>query len=179
MQLQISARIAMPEPYTTGTRFMRVYRKSAKEAVKLALLEYRQGDFKEHFSRAARSRFNHKKRSARYKAKKRKQYGSVTDLVKSGTTRDHMLMQRPKVTVQGEAGSALYGTMYLKFPFPVTQATDNPRGVSIQQMKIELATWDQKALQRIQRSFKRHFHSELRRNLQKSPTILKRIKRYL
>ena len=175
---RIDAQISMPAPYTSGSRFARAYRAAAKDALKTTLLQYRQTDFKEHIKQTNRSKFNHKPRSKGYKAYKKRVHGSITDLKKTGETKGHMLSQVPKISIGGTASTRLSGTMSLKFPFPVP-AVEKPGGVTIRQMALEIGSWDMAAVNKANKNFLRHFNSELKRRLQNSPTIYKRVKNYL
>jgi len=167
---KITGSTEMPAVLVDGARFQRAYISALKSATRLALQEYQQGKFNEHFKKTNRREFKHAKRRDSYKSVKRRKFGSITDLVKTGKTREYMRLQRAKISTKGNFSQGVSATMYLKFPFPVADA-ENPKGVGPAQMRKEIEAWSPKTESAVARSLHRHFVSELLEKLEKSPKL--------
>tara|TARA_R100000808_G_C2130121_1_gene139454 strand:+ start:356 stop:895 length:540 start_codon:yes stop_codon:yes gene_type:complete len=174
----LKARTFMPKLLVDSARFKRAHIACVKKAVRLTLLEYQQTDLKQHFKATNRQKYNHQKRRDSYKAMKRRKYGSITDLKKTGKTERYMKTQRAKVAVRGNQTSNISGTMFLRFPFPITAKDNNPRGVAPRQMMKEIETWAREERVRAAKNFERHYISEMKDKLKNSPTHLATFKSY-
>ena len=172
----MKAKTFMPKLLVDSARFKRVHTACVKKAVRLTLLEYQQTDLKQHFKATNRQKYNHQKRRDSYKAMKRRKHGSITDLKKTGRTERYMKTQRAKVTVRGNQTSKISGTMFLRFPFPITAKDNNPKGIAPKQMMKEIETWARYERVRAAKNFERHYISLMKKELAKSPTHLKTFK---
>ena len=168
----MKAKTFMPKLLVDSARFKRAHISCVKMAVRLTLLEYQQTDLKQHFKSTNRQKYDHQKRRPSYKAFKRRKYGSITDLKKTGRTERYMKTQRAKVTVRGNQTSKISGTMFLRFPFPITAKDNNPKGVAPRQMMKEIETWARYERVRAAKNFERHYISEMKKKLKSSPKHL-------
>lgn len=67
-----------------------IWNAMVKNSVRDALVFHHQNHIPRHFKRDARTRYNHKPRNEKYKAWKKRRFGSIIDLVMTGSTRDKM-----------------------------------------------------------------------------------------
>lgn len=83
----------------------RVWNKINKDAMKVALMHHHNTHMPRHFKRDARQRYSHKERNAKYKAWKKRKFGSLIDLVMSGSTRDKITKAGgyDRITIGGAA----------------------------------------------------------------------------
>tara|TARA_R100000808_G_scaffold24931_1_gene59486 strand:- start:15888 stop:16463 length:576 start_codon:yes stop_codon:yes gene_type:complete len=141
---EVGFAITAPAPIHDSARFMRIHNRASKNAVRTTLLKHRLEVLPKHFQRGNRSRYDHMPRKTRTRTVKKQKFNSVTDLVKTGKTRDHMTSQFPVIRVGGSAQSVMKGTMHLTFPFPVNLEMDggkDGKGVTQAQMAKEIGAW--------------------------------------
>lgn len=136
-------------PQRSADLARRHHNKYAKEALGEAVEKWHQHKqgFPEHFTRAAREKFNHFPRTARYKRYKQRRYHSTIDLVKTGRTKRRMLSQW-KLRLGGSAtGGNLNVTLVLSFPFKGGTGSFRKEGttqsVTIEKMITELQRFDE------------------------------------
>lgn len=100
----------------------RVWNKIVKDAVREALVYHHNTHIPRHFKRDARQRYEHKPRSEKYKAWKKRRFGSLLDLVLTGRTRDKLTKPQgyDKIVVGGAAEGgkkSLEGKLIYQFGF--------------------------------------------------------------
>jgi len=132
-----------------------------------------------HFKQTNRNKYDHAERTEYTKALKRQRHGSITDLVKTGATRDHMTSFRPKIRIGGAAvnkeGTGLLSlTMELRFPFPVRFDTSE-RGVNMIQMASEIARWTDDEIKDAANDFAKVFAVEFGLLIARAPKIKKKL----
>lgn len=83
----------------------RIWNKMVKDSVRETLTFHHNKHMPRHFKREARARYNHKPRSEKYKAWKKRRFGSITDLVMTGSTRDKLTKANgfDRITIGGAA----------------------------------------------------------------------------
>ncbi len=134
--------IVAPDPMVNSARFLRIHNRISKNALKAVLLWHWETNTPKHFKQHARGKYDYAERSRGYKAKKRAKFGSITDLVKSGRTRDALTTQLPRVSVRGSSEKILFGRAKLaRFPFPVSKDVKDPRRVTVEKMADEIVRW--------------------------------------
>ncbi len=117
--------------------------------VKLALAEamnrHHKNVIPEHFKATARDKYHYRERNTAYKKAKMKRYGSRTDLVKTGESKEFMTHNRT-ITVAGAAEGGktpIKATITMRFPFKggtgrQRYKQDSAGGVGIDQMIKEV-----------------------------------------
>lgn len=107
--------LEIPAPLIDGEEMERLHNRSARRAMRDTLLHHHKKRLPEHFKQTARHRYGYAARKPKYKAQKRRQFGSITDLVKTGRMRDQMLNAPPKPILTGSAGrGVLTGRILLR-----------------------------------------------------------------
>ena len=152
--------ITVPDTFADGTRSKRVHDKAVKLALESALMEYWRGGFRDHFTAPVVNKYRYAIRADGYKAIKKKEFRSITDLVRTGRTKNWMTTARPRFTIargsvegvaRSKSGTGVTGRLTMKFPFPATskdlgKRNDGKRKISPADMAKELATWAESAM---------------------------------
>lgn len=193
----VRATIAAPEPLLNERSFLRIHNRCAKDALREEGVKHHKERLPGHFTRSAHGKYGHQDRKPAYIRFKARRYRSVTDLVKSGGTRNHMLNSPPKMRIGGKAAAddgssgSLKLTLELSFPFGQaaqksvarrirtntrpTRGQTVTSGVTIKQMRREIGAITQPEGQQIARGFIRGYGRLLAERLAKSPRIRKRV----
>lgn len=147
-------------------------RRVQNAAVRYALIEvlklHHRHRIKEHFKQGAKRKYRHFPRHEVTIKKKRKHWGSLPDLVKTGSLRTAMRTGKPKMFVRGKAESgSVRGVMRLAMP-PKFRQFPGARGVTRDKMADEIGrfTEDEKrviAEKEFMKFYRRHIENELRK----------------
>lgn len=186
--------IEAPEPLLTDGGFVRLHNQVAKTALREEAVKHWKNRIPGHFDPRARGKYGHMKRKPKYEAIKQRIFGHITDLVLTGQTRSKITKTQPEIRVGGQAyGSTRAGglnlTMTMRLPFGVEAQRaiakkaragirhDGPRtsGVTIAQMKTELAAITEDERRAIAASFRQRYLELLNKELRSRPKIRKRI----
>jgi len=154
------------------SRMGRIHRKISKASAQAAMLLHWRKYVPRHFQQTNRQLYNHAPRSKRYKGYKRKVHKSMTDLVKTGRTRDSMTTMMPVIRNSGSADSLMITTMYLRWPFPAGKG--KPGSVSRDQMNKELGRWVSEEESEILQKYAAIYKASLLEEIKNSPRMLKR-----
>lgn len=100
----------------------RIWNKMVKDSLRETLAYHHNKHMPRHFRREARERYSHKPRSEKYKAWKKKRFGSITDLVMTGSTKQKLTRANgfDKIQIGGAAEGgkkALAGKLIYTFGF--------------------------------------------------------------
>lgn len=198
----VRATIVAPEPLMNTRAFLRMHNRCAKEALFEQGMQHWKVRIPQHFTRSAHSRYGYQARSAKYMRMKARRYRSVTDLVKRGQMRDEMIKTPPVIRIGGraadDAGHSAGLKLTLILPFHVgqkaqayyatlarigraqvqaAQARARTRaGVTIHQMRKEVATIRQDEAQQIARGFLKGYGQRLAAGLAAAPRIRKAVR---
>lgn len=153
-------------------RMGRIHRKISKQAAHAAMLLHWRKYVPRHFQKTNRQLYGHAPRSRRYKGYKRKVHKSITDIVKTGRTRDSMTTMMPVIRNSGSADSLMVTTMYLRWPFPAGKT--KPGSVSREQMNNEIGRWVSEEEEEILKQYAAIYIASLKNEIKKSPRMLKR-----
>ncbi len=156
----------------TSDRMGRIHRKVSKQAAQAAMLLHWRKYVPRHFRQNNRQLYNHAPRSRRYMGYKRKVHKSITDIVKTGRTRDSMTTMMPTIRNSGSPESLMITTMYLKWPFPAGKG--KPGSISRDQMNEELSRWVDEEEAEILKQYAAIYVASLKDEIKKSPRMLKR-----
>jgi hypothetical protein len=177
--------------------FLRIHNRCAKNALREEAVKHHKERIPLHFQRSARQKYGYQPRKEKYMRFKARVFRSVTDLVKRGKTKDAMTQGESKIRLGGKAAdeNGVFGGMKatLELPFPIgtdaqkriakriksgkgTRPT-GPRGtgVTIPQMKKEIATIIPTESRDIAQGFLRRYGQHLARELARAPRIRKRV----
>lgn len=104
----------------------------AREALREELELHHQRRIPAHFSRSARTTYRYAERTPGYKALKKRRFGSLLDLVKTGRSKSSITRGRQirfAGTLSGSARRApgLTGSLVMKMNFPLTRNLPNTR----------------------------------------------------
>lgn len=131
---------SIPDPFIETSRAIGLHMRVSRHGADIALQYHNALFFKDHFSRANRAKYHHKKRNPNYERMKQYRYHSFVDLIKGGTSRDAMLSQNPKTSFKNKMPSGtIWAYMRYKWPHPVGAQTQS--GVTEEQMNREIGTW--------------------------------------
>lgn len=123
---------------------VRVLNKIGKEVLTEELENHLVNRIPGHFNQSARHKYEHKSRTAGYRAAKLKKFRSIIDLVKTGGTKNAMRVGRIQIggTISGTAaaGPGLKGSLILRFPFP-TDEERKPGKITAADMADEITRW--------------------------------------
>lgn len=130
----------------------------AKDSMDEELAKHHKQRIPGHFSREARSKYKHKPRRRPYMAFKKRKFGSIADLVKTGETRRRVTSTYRRslggAWLRGGVLSAIRGTLHYSLPFDWDrkpqggggrrrysrqQAALDTRNVKLQDIKNEIA----------------------------------------
>jgi hypothetical protein len=197
----VRATIVAPEPLLKERSFLRLHNRASKDALRAEGVKHHRERLPGHFQRSAAQKYNHARRTTKYMRMKAKRFRSVTDLVKTGATRDAMVKNPPKIRVGGQAADSDSGdartlrlTLELRFPFgkaaqaAVAKAirrgklqkghvsSSHRRGVSIEQMRKEIASITTDEAREIAAGFLKRYGQNLAVALAKAPRLRKRVR---
>jgi hypothetical protein len=132
-----------------------------------------------HFKQTARTKYRHTPRDFRWKAKKRRVFGSITDIVASRSTRDQMTQRHPKITKKevGKLG-IIQGVMTLRWPTGHKEQADH-RGVTKTDMAREIAEMTNEDLTKLAEEFRNQFIPIMTTMLASSPRMALRFAPWL
>lgn len=100
----------------------RLHNALCKRVFRTVLEYHHERRIPQHFARPAHGKYGYAERSAKWRVRKQKKYGSSLDLVASGRTKRKMLAER-RLTIGGQASaSGLKATLRLSFPFPADRS---------------------------------------------------------
>ncbi len=189
--------IEAPEPLLTDGGFVRLHNQVAKQALRDEAVKHWKDRIPGHFDPRARGKYGHMARKPKYEAMKRRVFGRVIDLVLTGQTRSKITKTQPDIRVGGQAyvstkssgAGGLNLTMTMRLPFGVEAQRaiakkaragirhTGPRtaGVTIAQMKSELAAITEDERRAIAASFLAGYIRLLNKELRSRPRIRKRI----
>jgi hypothetical protein len=167
--------IVMPEWLRSSARLERLHAQASKEAARVVMMTHWRKRIPGHFTTQARSKYQHKERLRSTKAKKRKFYGSRTDLVKTSRTRLKMTQQVPTVRVGGKASNILRVSMQLPFGFPATFDRARPGSVSVEQMSLEISRWTDAEMSEAAAQYRDAYVTAFEQLTANSPEIRQRI----
>lgn len=194
----VRANLVAPEPLLRERSFLRIHNRAAKDALRAEAEKHHKERIPGHFTRSAAQKYGHMRRTPRYMRMKARRWGSVTDLVKTGDTKDEMT-QNAVIRVGGKAADAdgtsgeLRVTIELRFPFgrdaqkAVAKAIRTGKlrrghtsgahrsGVTIRQMRKEIASITDAEHTQIARGFLRRYGENLASALSRAPRIRKRV----
>lgn len=143
--MQLSFEIEVPKlgDFLVGNA-TRKHNQLVKRAVHTVLMQHWRQRIPKHFTRPAHGKYGYAERSARYRVRKQKKYGTSIDLVRTGRTR-HAMTTQFRITIGGQASSGgVTGRLHLRFPFPGGTRRFRRRGtrqaVTIEQMAKEIET---------------------------------------
>ena len=161
---------------STPTQAMiRLHKAIAKRSLRATLLDHYYRNFKRHFMRGNRSRYSHKERMPKYRHRRKKEFGSTTDLVKTGESKRYMTNQVPTVSTSYVMQGGLRGRMTIKWP--PSMRTKAARladvGVNFEQMNKELETWANDEALRSTNLFYKLYVDDLRVELDRRPKLRK------
>lgn len=186
-----------PEPLLNGRSFLRLHNRCAKEALRAEGVKHHKERIPLHFERPAHSRYGYQRRSEKYMRFKARKFRSVTDLVKTKRTKEAMTQGEAKIRIGGkaadDAGVAAGLKLTLTLPFPIGQDAQQQvarkirsgrrhfekrqtSGVTIPQMKKEIATIIPSEAYQIARGFRRGYGQRLAAGLAKAPRLRKRLR---
>jgi hypothetical protein len=198
----VRATIVAPEPLLNERSFLRLHNRCAKEALRDEGLHHWKDRIPRHFTRSAHQHYGYAPRSPAYMRFKARRYHSATDLVKTSQTKDEMTKTPPVIRAGGkasdDAGHAGQLRLTLVFPFhPGQKAHEHYRnlaskygrlavraakkraakrtGVTIDQMRKEIATILPEEARDTARRFLRGYGRRLSTGLAKAPRIRKRV----
>ncbi len=154
------------------SRMGRIHRKISKASAQAAMLLHWRKYVPRHFQQNNRQLYNHAPRNRRYMGYKRKVHKSITDIVKTGRTRDSMTTMMPVIRNSGSADSLMITTMYLRWPFPAGKG--KPGSVSRDQMNKELGRWVSEEESEILQKYAAIYKASLLEEIKNSPRMLKR-----
>ena len=173
MPVRFGATIEMPMPLIDTARGRSMHNKVAKAALRETLELHHQKRVPEHFKPSAKSKYNHRRRSNKYRELKRKNFKHDIDLVRSGATRRKMTSSYKAIRVGGSArkssGNSLTGTLVLEFPHSVNER--NPSGVTLRDLRLEMERWTDAEEQAAAKEFLNFYIAELVRALQTAPRM--------
>lgn len=196
----VRATIVAPEPLLRERSFLRLHNRCSKEALREQGLKHHKERMPLHFTRSAAGRYNHQRRRAAYMRYKARVFRSVTDLVKTGQAKLEMLTNAPKIRVGGQAadaeGNARTLKLSLTMPFHVGERAQQAHakkaekirrgqpvktrkvttGVTIAQMRKELATITQGEARDIADGFGKGYGQRLAVGLAKAPRLRKKVR---
>jgi hypothetical protein len=188
--------IEAPEPLLTEGGFVRLHNQVAKTALREEAVKHWKDRIPGHFDPRARGKYGHMKRKPKYEAMKQRVFGRVIDLVLTGQTRSKITKTQPEIRMGGSAlggKNALSLTMTMRLPFGLeaqkahaTRATRTKQGiqqrpartrpgVTIAQMKTELAAITEDERRAIAASFRQRYLELLNKELRSRPKIRKQI----
>lgn len=163
----------MPDWLASSARLRRIHNQASKEAARRTLAKHHKKRIPDHFKQTNRSKYDHKARSARTKAYKKKKFGSITDLVKTGRTKQSMTATSPQIQVGGTASSIMTGTMFMRFPFPVELEVRKPYSVTAAVMAEEIARWTETEAQSAADDYRNFYVEEFEKLTENSPRLKK------
>jgi len=142
---QISYTIEMPAMLSPSgsprSRMNRIHAAAVKEALKSTLKTHHRTRIKEHFKQSAKTRYGHYTRDFKTLALKRRHWGNLPDLVKSGEMRRKIKTQRPRLRASGTVFRGFVSVlMQLKFPESF-RSSPGARGVTRAKMAEEISRW--------------------------------------
>jgi hypothetical protein len=167
-------RLELPEPLADGRACERMNAAAVRFALRAELELHHAKRIPQHFTTAARTKYQHMERRPSTKAKKIKVFRSRTDLVASGMTKKEMLTNKRIAIAGSVAAGGVVGTLRMKFPFPAS-FTRSPNRVSLAQMAKEIATITRDEAQELSASFARRHAEHQQAALARSPRIRKRL----
>ena len=172
------------EPASQATD--RLHRQIMKRTIRAVLLKHYAMFFRKHFERGNRSRYSHKPRHTQYRHRKKKKYGSTTDLVKTGSSQRHMTSQEPKIKISraGATKGWFKGTMAIRWPVlrddgsPMrTRGTKMTHtGVTWEQMNRELGNWHETEAKAAAKLYESLYLDDLQIELNRRPKLIKKYK---
>ena len=174
---QIGLQMIVPDPIINSGRFLRLHNRVSELALKAALLEHWSKTTKKHFVKSARQRYGYADRSMRYVRQKRRRYGSVADLVKTGKAKRTTPVVMPKVKIGGSAASVLKGLAKLHWPHPIRRrpsGNSNIR-VGLPQIFEEIGSWTQEEAESAMKTYTEVYTAELFEELNKAPKWKKKV----
>jgi hypothetical protein len=158
----------IPAPFLDSVQARRMHEKSVRDALQFAMLDYWRNDFQKHFRASARGEFQHRDRARPYKSIKRKETGSITDIVRSGATKTRMTHVRPRFKIltgavggikRGGTGTGsrfgTTGALELTFPFATSttrvsggkwERKDGQKKITPSEIARELERWSGEAM---------------------------------
>ena len=140
----LGLRITVPDVFIDSGRGRSIHRKVMQDATRETLEWHHRSLMPQHFKQTARGKYGHKERAPVTKARKRKRFGSITDLVKSRKSKTQFTSEKPRVSFrQGTPEGVIHGYMRYKWPFPQAsrRTRSTPRRVSQFDMNAEVTRW--------------------------------------
>lgn len=187
--------VEMPEPFMNSHNAIKLHNRSVNSALEDTLRWYWKHDWRDHFLATARGKYGYRDRAVKYKAIKRKETGSITDIVHSGKTRTSMTHTVPKFSIakgsvggiarQGTTTGSRFGTtgiLTLKFGFPATSKElglrkDGQKIISPTELAAELGTWTEEAMHWAGKKFIEKYKDYIRAALLAAPKWKKKYAR--
>jgi len=165
----------MPDWLRSSARLERLHARASKEAARVVMMIHWRKRIPGHFETSARSKYRHKERLRSTKAKKRKFYKSMTDLIKTRRTKTKMTQQAPTIRVGGKASNTLRVSMLLPFGFPATFDRSRPGSVSVEQMSLEISSWTDAEMSEAAKQYRDAYVDSFERLTANSPQIRQQI----
>ena len=187
--------VEMPAPFLNTVNTIKLHNQSVNKAIEDTLRAYWKGAWRDHFKSTARGQFGYRDRASVYKAIKRKETGSITDIVHSGRTKTSMTHTVPKFSIakgavggisrQGTTTGSRFGTtgvLTLKFGFPATTKDlglrkDGQRKISPTEMAEELGRWTDEGMYWASKQFMERYKDLIRAALIAAPKWKKKYAR--
>ena len=131
----------------------RVHSAAGKQAMRDVLEDHHRVRIPEHFKRPAHAKYHYQSRQRPYVIRKMRMYGTRagTDLIRTGhleavVTSAHSITVSGRLTGYNTAGSidkramgpGLLGTLRMPWPIPESRDQQDPRRVTIEEMKAEI-----------------------------------------
>ncbi len=142
--------ITMPAVWDSTFRGIQSFNRAVKWAAVKTMKLHHKKRIPKHFTQQARHRYGYQERRPGYKAKKKADVGSITDLKYSGESSAVLSRRYKRIRVGtgayqfgGNKGAAgmVDVTMELRWPFPVSNDNEDPTAVTIRQMGEEVSSW--------------------------------------
>jgi len=172
--------VIVADDWLVETKAMRrIHNRISKRAGKAAMLLHWRKYIPMHFQRSNRSRYDHEERTKKYKAQKRKKFRSITDLVKTGRTKDYMLTVIPTIRASGKADMNMTITMKLRRPYRVGNNPNAHKQVTVEQQNKEIAAWVSEEEREVLMHYRDIYTAEFREETKRRPKIRKRFDQHL
>jgi hypothetical protein len=140
----------------------RDHNRVVKDALKAIIARHHKQHIPKHFERSAHGTYGYKQRSQKYIREKNRRYGSSTDLVKTGRSRQKMLAD-PKIVIGGAAEGGkkkLQGVLKLRFDFTGggrRYRKASSQAVTIEQLHAEIRAMTRQEQQELANLFRAEY----------------------
>lgn len=165
--------MTFPDWLMQSARLTRIHNTVSKLALRRVLMKHHKERIPDHFKQTNRNKYDHKERSSRTKAYKRRKFGSITDLVKTGRTRQSMTATRPQVQIGGSGATVMTGKMFMRFPFSVDLSPGTGKTVTPAVMAAEIARWTETEAQEAAEDYRNFYVDEFEKATANSPRLRK------